>query len=424
MFLKRYYAIFTTAVTIGLCLVLNVLTLFAQQTTLAEDSQPVIILGSSFILFNNVPINNLFLFAYHADTQQWEAIPFQIDEKDAAGDFFNPDETPGLDANDELVFIAQDVGDMAPNVAVWIDNPEAQTYPRYEIKITNPVDQSIIGWVYLYRSNTLISVQTNTDYIQYIEGPIANPAADTIKGLSYKLGNANNGFPNFLELAANGIDLLDRQKVRVVVRVIFSDVTLTEENFQNPSVTPPIDGDVRVIRELTFDITVSPFGSVGSATLPVQYFPYSLSISGELDTDPIPFAIKKLRQTFDLNTNALGMSLFSQNNLTGIDIDGNPDPSIDTGVVFDPEINWVQITGTQGTFVNMFKMAQIGDQQSLFYRDDTTMTETNDTGDLISIGDTGILVEGSSISGKFPLGLTSFYLKEQNQPNSLGSQLA
>jgi len=92
----------------------------ARLSTVAEGFdrtlEPVIVRGSDLQAFTKVGVgandNELFLYAYRADAGLWEQIPFQIDEKDSSGSYFNPngDETAGLDTNDVLVFMAKDVG--------------------------------------------------------------------------------------------------------------------------------------------------------------------------------------------------------------------------------------------------------------------------------------------------------------------------
>lgn len=415
---KRYPNFITIVVTLVLCLVYGYSAILAQTKTLDRDLEPIIKIGNSFPLFDGAPINELFVFVFRASSDIWEQIPFQFDEKGPDGSFFTSDDGL-LDADDELVFMAVDAGDKAPTT--WIDNPESQTFPRYEIEIIDPLDQNKKTWAYLYRSNTLTFAQSVTDYVNHIPGPSGKAAADTIVGQSYKMGNAENGLPNFLSIPTSaggaGVNILSGQELRVVA----SGINFNEkDNFKNAGIKIQ-DGTVRVLREIETDLVVKigPVEiTVFTVPIPVHYFGFSLNIQGDLEIPtelPLNLVMTLLRQSFNLNQNALGMKFFSANN-SDIPIDGSVDTINDT-VVFGPDINWLVFTGSQGTFVNLFKISPIGDSQRLFYQDDASAN---------SYGNTGIIVEGQDVEGFFPLGLTSFFTGPlpPGQESSLGSTLA
>jgi hypothetical protein len=422
---KKYTNFIAIAVALVLCLAYGYSTVLAQTKTLDRDLDPIIKAGDSFPLLDGAPINELFVFVYRVATDTWEPIPFQFDEQgtmEVDGQletgFFFPDDGL-LDADDELVFMAVDAGDRA--ATNWLDNPESQTNPRYEIEIIDPLDQSKKAWAYLYRSNTLTAAQSVTDYVNYIPGPSGKAAADTVVGQSYKMGNAENGLPNFLSISesvgGNGVNILSGQELRVVA----SDINFNEkDNFKNAGVQF-IDGPVRVLREIKTDLVVKLlFGelTVFTVGIPVHYFGFSLNIQGDLEIPPdlpLGLVMTLLRQSFNLNQNASGMKFFSANN-SDIPIDGSND-TIDDTVVFGPDINWLVFTGSQGTFVNLFKITPIGDTQKLFYQDDVSAN---------SYGNAGIIVEGQDIEGFFPLGLTSFFTGPlpSGQESSFGSTLA
>jgi hypothetical protein len=83
----------------------------ASQTAVAwsRTLEPVVIEGSQFPLFTNVRISNL--WAYTKMNGFWEQIPLQIDEVTLLGDYAT--ENGRLDSNDELVFMAMDLGQKA-----------------------------------------------------------------------------------------------------------------------------------------------------------------------------------------------------------------------------------------------------------------------------------------------------------------------
>ena len=79
------------------------------------------------------------------------------------------------------------------------------------------------------------------------------------------------------------------------------------------------------------------------------------------------YHITKIRTSFNLNENAIGMEFFSVNSAY-VPVDGNPD-TIDESVVLSPEgINRLLFKGPQGTFVNNFIVPQLGDTQGLFFK--------------------------------------------------------
>ena len=160
--------------------------LYGVQATLDRPNDPVIIRGENLSDFAGVSIDDLFLFAFDATNQTWEMIPSQIDEKDANGNFVlgdSVDQVAGLDGNDELVFMACDVGDEAN---VWIDDQDSRNFPRQAIRVTDSLDPSNIttGWVYLYRSGTL-TPGFSIDYVIY------TPSLDAETGEDSKIGRAH-----------------------------------------------------------------------------------------------------------------------------------------------------------------------------------------------------------------------------------------
>ncbi|RMD91601.1 MAG: T9SS C-terminal target domain-containing protein [Calditrichaeota bacterium] len=395
---------------------------FTQTKTLDRNLEPVVRTGADFPLFDGAPVEELFLFAYDSYTGTWNPIPFQIDEKDTSGSFITPDVNPGLDSDDELVFMARDAGDRAPKT--WIDNPESQNFPRYEIEIIDPLDQTKKAWVYLYRSPTL-SGGSEVDYVSHI-GPAA--ATDTIAGQTYRNANGENGLPNYMvippEAGGTGVDLLDKQELLVRALLNGAPVEFNEtDNFQNKAVNIK-DGNVRVIRELVFDLVVFlipgvPFPVFTDLRIPVFYYGYSIDIQGNFDIPPeLPLGavIQKVKQSFNLTADAIGLQFFSQNN-ANIPVDGTSDEIDSTVVFFPPDINWVLFNGSQGTFAYLFKIAQIGDTQKIFYQDDATQN---------AYGNAGFVIEGQDIEGEAPLGLTIFFpgSVESGKETEVGNRLA
>ncbi len=400
----------------------------AQTKTLDRMVDPVIVSGQQFEAdFFQAPLNELGVFAFDAATQTWRAIPFQIDERNSAGQFVFPgevDDVAGLDGNDELVFMAEDAGDQA---FIWLNDPGSQQFVRHEIVVSDTSDPANVkqGWVYLYRSTTFALAKPGVeDYVSYT--PSANPQTgeDLVEGQTYKLAGTDKGLLGDLFLPADPqADLLTGQELRGKAQVIFT-LTFSELDLGFLGVRA-IDGSVRVIREVTLDL----LGEL-AVPLPAQYFKYSMSMGGiinipqDIKIGPISASIKELRHSLNFTSAVTGGFFASQNNIN-IPVDGNPDV-INDDLVFQPEFNFIHLSGAAstlakpgnaftGTVVNLFSLPNtIGDKQKLFYEDEAGNNQ---------FGDSGVFVSGDDIEGEFPLALELTFFAE-NTDRSVGQQLA
>lgn len=420
---KRCYARLTWIIT-GL-LIIYTHNSIAQPNSVSREFEPVIMTGQSFAEFNGAAIRQLFLYSFDASSSTWTQIPFQIDERTNFGHFVFPDstdQTEGFDANDELVFMASDLGDRA---SVWIDDEGSKQFVRYEIAVTDAANPSDIktGWVYLYQS-TSVGIGQPDSYVSYIPSPLDTTAQDTVIGMdpesgeTYKLAGTDKGLFGYLSIpGVSEQNLFDRQKIRGQTNNILFRNFNEEEGFTFVDVEV-IQGPVRIVRH----VTLSLLGLV-DAPLPFQYFRNSVFLGGTLTIVPLPLNTKitLLRHSIDLSPAASGMEFYNPNN-SAIPVDGVSDPNINPAVELLPEVNWTLITGTQGTIVSLFQIPEIGDNQQLYYKDDAQF-DSDDTGDGLSYGDSGILITGQEILGEFPLALKAYFFGP-NQPSSLGAELA
>ncbi len=399
---------------------------FAQGllNSLDRAFEAMILSGSNFPEFIGSSIeqgeNVLLLYAYRRDSQQWQQIPFQWDERDTSNSFFNAtgDQIQGLDDNDELAFMAADAGDWAPGS--WVNDASSENFIRYEIQVTDPLDPLKSGWAYLYKSLTLQETFVD-DYVTYI--PSLDPATgqDFVESSVYRIGGNEKGIFGFLSLQPNPeINLFDRQKIRGKTS-FFLLPSFDEESDLSFVSVEAIDGPVRIIRQITFQLV-----GLLDVSLPLQYFRNTVVLAGNLN---IPAEIKvsffdvkvqEIRHSIDLSAAAAGMKMFNPNN-TDILINGIDDPNVNKQIEFLPNVNYIHITGEQGTIVNLFEIpATIGDNRQLFYEDKQGI---GDPGDGNSFGDSGVQITGSDIEGQFPLALKLIFL-EPNQPSTVASQLA
>jgi hypothetical protein len=201
---------------------------------------PVSVKGDRFPGFDGAPINDLFMYALEGGN--WQQVPFQIDEIDASGVYTTGDGL--LDANDELVFMARDLGEEAA-AGEWLGDADAQAHDRYQVRVANPLNPSEEGWVYLHRSATLSPAFD--DYVDWDGGNSRIVASTYVVGYA----PASHAGMETLELNGTGVDVLDRTKFRVYVTCYIGGEPLegsaTEEDLVGSwDIAPSVDGSVRV----------------------------------------------------------------------------------------------------------------------------------------------------------------------------------
>lgn len=449
---------------------------FAQADKLYRERvyEPVVLKGSVLKSFYNVPVNEIYMYAFDEATQTWRMMPFQIDERTFGPVpetnrkrwyYFIPPEWATIDSinitshdgiltdHDELAFMVRDLGDQAPDY-VWIDNAEAKGNTRLEIEIADPNDADKKAYGYLFRSNTITeAVPTPYDF----SFDSTTQVVDT-KNYSLRL-SWDNGLINDIIIKpplGSGVDIFDTQKIRFNGVFDFGFFTFVVGRGGSPSANErdnlflyddfhftknPVVRIVREAREaLRFGVV-----TIDQAAFPIdtKFYPFSGTLKGgaALDTqslkevlgteEDVYVQLDLIRQSWDFNANATGMKFFNKYN-TGILIDGVPDQvdkTIDT-----PIREWMMTTGDQGT---MFSHVAFKDQSwqniELYYYDnkeggqgDGTTITGGDTGDSLSYGDQGILFQSlpaDEDSVSLELGFTAYFV-EKNKDRAFAEQLA
>jgi hypothetical protein len=335
-----------------------------------------------------------------------------------------------LDLNDELVFMAKDMGDKAPDGSYWIDDADSRNYNRVEITATDSVSNKK-GWIYIYRSKTLLPLATET-YVSYRAGK-TDAFADTVFGQNYIEGHNKSGITDYWVCTkANRVDILDRQKMQIDLIVYFGTIpiplTIREDALEDPNATEiqlkTKVGPVRVIRQVFWHVNVGFGYPPFDFSVPLLYYAYSVESGGVSGTLKESNHVNLIRQSFDLNPNATGMKLYNPYNQAGITIDGTGgSEGVVTTVLDAPGVNWWMATGSQGTYAIVLKLSPLGNKRSLYYFDDKkVLGEGEDTRDFMSWGDTGIKIEGKDIAGRISIAYKAFYFGP-NQPYALGDTL-
>jgi hypothetical protein len=168
--------------------------------TLSRPSDPVVLDGSALPkLLGGDPMH---VVGFSWDGSAWHQVPVQIDKRDyvspgqiyhlpsssyptlygtttsykilvytppaslspgytSSGTYTPSDSNPMFDANDELSFLASDTGKQANTAVASPGGVVAST--REEVKATDPLNTSDVGYVYLFHSDTLTGGSAGTE---------------------------------------------------------------------------------------------------------------------------------------------------------------------------------------------------------------------------------------------------------------------
>jgi hypothetical protein len=288
-----------------------------------------------------------------------------------------------LDPQDEIVFMAKDLGDQPSDTSPL----DSFATAWYEIEVVDPLSPDKRAWAYLVsRSPTSMS----GDYVGY------DSTLHRIIASQYDLGLATTYVGlNYLTLNGNSTDILDRSKIRVVFEFLGVPDHLTENDIQDSEITLIKDGRVRVI--LRHVATATTGGTISDGSLTTTNLAYASMLHTTTSvsvTLPAGFDITKVRISLDFGSDASGAN-FHNNNISEVLINGSgPD-----GVVATPFSNWAQVSHSDGRVIQVIDPTPAGGTPKNYYCDDTTSGSecdgTDKTGDGVSYGDTGILIEGN-----------------------------
>jgi hypothetical protein len=329
----------------------------------------VVVKGSQVPALDGAPLGQLFVYKYSGNNRIGP-IPAQVDEVTSGGDYTSSEDNL-LDANDEIVFMAQDTGDQPSDTSGL-----GSFVTWYEIEVIDPLNPAQKGWAYLVRGS---SPPVSVDYVQYNTGT----RRITTTPNNYELGFATTGHIGWDYLTLNGgTDILDRTKLRVTRPPLIVD----EDNLGAPEPVEVIDGSVRVI--------VQRGAGFNLVDLTTTYLAYSSMVQSFTEVDS-SVSVSKVRTSVDLNVNASGAIFHNANTPpAGVTINGNPD-----SVAATPFSSWAQVSHTSGRLVQVGDPAPAGGTPKNYYCDDTTSAQecdaTGKTGDGVSYGDSGTMLEGS-----------------------------
>ena len=246
--------------------------LHADSMSLARVADPVIITGQELAPVLGSEIGNIRLFAF--DGVKKRVIPFQIDERDSAGNWVwdrvigRPDTTfakdPGqtstpmmvqqhvhsrddedpagselFDANDMLVFLARDMGDRHADLSAWLHGDTV-----LEIEVLDPLDGAR-GWVYLASFAGDPPSLSGVRYLQH------SREQRRIQTPSYEFTYSDIHVACLDDLRIKGFPVVDRVNIRGKVDIQFGflkdSIEFGEEDIHG-YIEGIIEGPVRIIK--------------------------------------------------------------------------------------------------------------------------------------------------------------------------------
>jgi hypothetical protein len=199
--------------------------------------------GSDLRMFGGTRLDHLALIA--CEHAHCRPIPFQIDQRDAAGNWVldqgpepNAAQASGvLQKTDLLLFMAADAAQRASRA----DLPPATE--AAEITIVDPASHDI-RWAYFVRYSR-IAPRSDASYVDY------DPGKDRARGAQVSLG-FRNGVPDYLALngkTAAGPNLLEGLKVRATASFLWGLIRFSrDENDLTTQFVAWHKGPIRVIR--------------------------------------------------------------------------------------------------------------------------------------------------------------------------------
>ena len=329
---------------------------------LQRTVDPVISKGKDLQGMKDLTLEGFRLFAYHRD--QWEPVPFQIDEIDEDGLYVlplgkKPNKDNGkaqlpekLDDNDEIVFMAMDLGDRAPK-GKW---PVRERHAA-EIEVRDTLSGGR-GWAYLFWSENP-SPPSTRDYVRF------DPGEDRIHSELYTLGYSpakDLVYTTYMAIppgcGGSDVNLLDRINIRFTASIFLKSITFSrnEDDFISEVIAYK-DGPVRAMRRVANSLRL-----VLGLQSP-KIIAYSMYYRDAIETPNtlhLPVGLGTVAKSIyfeggsDYSHNGLGMQFYSSNNPKGVVVDGRMSPqelAMDYG-----EHVWTMMSGPQGHILARLEM--------------------------------------------------------------------
>ncbi len=335
----------------------------AEKKTISRTEDPVVITGEKLKGLPGAGSAELSLMAYSAGC--FKSIPFQIDERLDNGEYAfqsgpkaSRDSNPGLDSNDELVFMVNDLGDRAaPDVLP--ENASAGV----EIEVTDPLVGSK-GWAYLFRFPSGAPC-SEVDYVRF--------EVDEEKGHKRVHGKDPGGrsvimgsplgavYPDEFRVVFPdgriGEDILDREKIRGALKTkLHFDIDFKFDVLTKSKLVAWTDGPVRVIYRADGYLNLGFMDWGGQGYSLITYYRNALIWPMYIE---IPFNINpflnelEMKGYLDFNENVMGHWVYSESNPppAKILLDGKTSEE-EKSLDHETECTWIAGGGPMGTIIN------------------------------------------------------------------------
>ena len=195
---------------------------WSQPGSLALDV-PVILNGEKLAYFKGKNIQNLRVFA--VNNGQASVIPFQIDQLDADGDWIwevaqknaavhdneDPADSQLFDHNDQLLFMTTDLGEQLSS----LDKSGISSNDVLQVQVKAPDANETLGWVYIAYYSSEVPALSPRRYMSY------HPEQIIIQSPVYKMSYSNEFIAVMNQLSIDGIEMVDRLKIRGEIKVGF-----------------------------------------------------------------------------------------------------------------------------------------------------------------------------------------------------------
>jgi hypothetical protein len=374
---------------------------------LNRPADPVIFTGAEVPSLAGIAPQDLVAFRWESG---WHQVPVQVDERAVvdfkvamnqgpggltrldytdSNTFTGPDPDPTLDADDEIVFMAGDVG-LKP--AEFSEPAGVVAGSGIQVTISDPLG-SAPGYVYLFRQDGSLDPAAGRDYVSYQfnllsgdykttyktrAGP--NPEDTTVTTDYYQVHFQDRWIQDGVRIyagSATAVDILDMHNSQFAPGNCARTIITFSEGEGAFIVNK--DGPVRAIR--------SYIGANSGPWTQRQHVYYAAR--EDVTTFLRVHAIPSVVDFMDYSPAAAGMQYYSNNHTSGATIDGAPD-TVTAGT-----ISWELVAGAQGSLVITSRLdTDIPDPSSTsYYLDDVTPNVTQCAGDEYAYGSSGVWVD-------------------------------
>ena len=390
-------------------LALAVTALTVTGCTLNRPEDPVVLTGAQVPGLASVGAGDVVAFRW---VDAWDQVPVQVDERKAVdlgavynggplgfvttvyadpGTFTGADANPNVDSDDEVAFMAKDVGSQAPSDATNPAGVVAGSGVR--VKVHSSLGNGADGWIYLFKRSGNLSPGAGESYVDYDfqllsgaykttyklqDGP--NPEDTTIATPYYLDHFSDRWLNDQLRIRAGNaseVDILDRAKALLGP----GNCGRSEDTFDDAEGAFIANrvGPVRAIRSY-----------IGANSGPLSQRDHIFYAQREdIRTFLRVHAIPGPWDFFDYSSAAIGMTYRNNRNTGGVTIDGNPETPA-AGA-----LTWESVDGPQGglSIAHSLVTDIAGLNSTSHYLDDSTPAtsgpETQCTGDAQAFGESG-----------------------------------